>query len=84
MIQFFPTAKTSLLVADSTGGGVYQISGRFVPGTAYIAADSDNSVGTFDTTSGTYSPIVTGLSGPHGLAFCNNCALDTTRGIFHR
>lgn len=79
---FAPTAKTSLLVADSRGGGVYRISGRFVPGTAYIAADSDNSVGTFDTTSGAYSPIVTGLSGPHGLAFLSQLRPKYQTGQF--
>lgn len=66
---FAPAAKSSLLVADTSGGAVYLIKGYFDPGTAYISAASTGSVGTFDTTSGAFSPVITGLGSPHGLGF---------------
>ncbi len=68
-----PTTPSSLLVANSSSssGAVYQISGPFVPGATYISSVSSTtggSVGTLDS-SGTLTPIASGLVSPHGLGF---------------
>jgi hypothetical protein len=66
---FAPKAESSLLVADTSGGAVYQVSGSFDRGTAYISASSGGFVGTINLTSGATTPVFTGFGSPHGLAF---------------
>ena len=66
---FPPKAESTLLVADTSGGAVYQVSGPFDRGTAYIAAASGGFVGTLNLTNGATTPVFTGFGSPHGLAF---------------
>ncbi|MBV8887384.1 MAG: hypothetical protein JO235_25775 [Chroococcidiopsidaceae cyanobacterium CP_BM_RX_35] len=71
-----PTTPSSLLVADTSGGAVYQISGPFAIGATYISASSGSSVGTLDP-SGTLTAVVSGLGSPHGLGFLPNSSTQS-------
>jgi len=75
---FIPASEGFILVSDTPANTIYRISRkRFVPGTAFTAADgapdaNGNSVGfvgALDLNFGDLRPVVTGLVDPHGLAF---------------
>jgi hypothetical protein len=72
---FVTSTEGFILFADKQLNVVYALKkDAFVPGTAYTAADGGPFVGTIDLTTGTITPIVTGLSNPGGLVF-----VDTTK-----
>lgn len=71
-----PTTVSSLLIADTSGGAVYQLSGPFATGASYISASSGNAVGTLDT-SGTLTAVISGLGSPHGLGFLPNASTQS-------
>jgi hypothetical protein len=48
----------------------------FAPGSAYTAADGGPILGTIDVTTGFITTMVTGLSGPGGLAFVDTSKHD--------
>ena len=75
---FIPASEGFILVADTPANIIYKISKpRFVPGTAFTAADgaADASgnfvgfVGALDLNFGDLRPVVTGFMDPHGLGF---------------
>ncbi len=66
---FAPATPSSLLVADTSAGAVYEISGNFTPGTAYTSSTNKGFIGTIDPEDGTISPLVSGFNSPHGLGF---------------
>ncbi len=66
---FAPKAESTLLVADTSGGAVYQITGPFDRGNAYISASSAGYVGILNLTNGETTPVFTGFGSPHGLGF---------------
>jgi hypothetical protein len=71
----FPTsASGTLLVADTSGGAVYAFKSKHFDTTRYLsAAPSDSSVagyvGLISPTTGSNTPIFTGMVSPHGEAF---------------
>ncbi|MBV9389087.1 MAG: hypothetical protein JOZ78_21935 [Chroococcidiopsidaceae cyanobacterium CP_BM_ER_R8_30] len=71
-----PTTPSSLIIADTSGGAVYQLSGPFAVGATYISSSSGNSVGTLDPT-GTLTAAVSGLGSPHGLGFLPNSSTQS-------
>jgi hypothetical protein len=72
---FVTSTEGFILFADKGLNKVFALKkNAFVPGVAYTAADGGPFVGTIDLTSGVITPIVTGLSGPGGMAF-----VDTTK-----
>ncbi len=75
---FIPASEGFILVADTPANIIYKIGKpRFVPGTAFTAADgaADASgnfvgfVGALDLNFGDLRPVVTGFMDPHGLGF---------------
>ena len=72
---FVTSTSGFILFADKGLNKVFALKKKaFAPGAAYTAADGGPFVGTVDLTTGTITPIVTGLSGPGGLVF-----VDTTK-----
>ncbi len=67
----FPTSSAGfLLVADTAGNTVYQITAPFFePGSAYSASDSGGFVGQLNFNSGVLTPVVSGMMSPHGMGF---------------
>jgi len=67
------SAQGRLLVADTAANAVYALRTVFIPGTVYAAAPNDAGVASFvgllNLKSGGITPIMVGLSSPHGLAF---------------
>lgn len=75
---FIPSSEGFILVSDTPANIIYKISkSRFVPGTAFTAADGAADangnfvgfVGALDLNFGDLRPVVTGLKDPHGLGF---------------
>jgi hypothetical protein len=75
---FVPASEGFILVSDTPANITYKISKkRFVPGTAFTAADGAADangnfvgfVGALDMNFGDLRPVVTGLMDPHGLGF---------------
>lgn len=66
-------AQGRLLIADTAANVVYAVRTVFTPGAVYAAAPNDAGVASFvgllDLKSGGITPIMVGLSSPHGLAF---------------
>lgn len=68
--QFVPSTSGDLLVSSTGSNTVYAIhSNSFVPGTPFSASDSSNFVGMLNTSTGTLTPIVSGLDSPHGEGY---------------
>jgi hypothetical protein len=67
----FPTTSDGfLLVADTGGDTVYEITAPFFePGSAYSASDTDGFVGQLNFNSGVLTPVVTGMVSAHGMDF---------------
>ena len=77
---FVTSTEGFILFADKSLNKVFALRKKaFVPGTAYTAADGGSFVGTIDLTTGTITPLVTGLGSPGGLVF-----VDTTKRDDHR
>ena len=69
---FVASSDGFILFADKVLNTVYKLSApAFAPGSAYTSANSGPFVGTLDVTSGTITPVVTGLGNPGGLVFVN-------------
>lgn len=70
---FTPSGNGFVLVADTPNNVVYAIhKAAFAPGTIYTAAvgaDGKGFVGKLDLDSGHLTPVVKGLTSPHGLGF---------------
>lgn len=70
---FTPSGDGFILVADTPNNTVYAIrKAAFAPGEIYTAAVGANGkgfVGKLDLDSGRLTPVVNGLSSPHGLGF---------------
>jgi hypothetical protein len=72
---FAGNGQSTLLVAAKGDNAIYEITGDFAAGTAYSAAASNSGVantdfvGELNLTTGTFDPILSGLSGPGGAAF---------------
>ena len=75
---FIPASEGFILVSDTPANITYKISKkRFVPGTAFTAADGAADangnfvgfVGALDMSFGDLRPVVPGLMDPHGLGF---------------
>jgi hypothetical protein len=62
-----------LFIVDTAANTIYAARGDFVPGTVCTEAPSDSKVasfvGTEDLSSGTITPVITGLSSLSGLLF---------------
>lgn len=67
---FITSSQGYILFADKKLNTVYRLDkSAFAPGSAYTAADGGPFVGTLSLTTGTVTPIVTGLGSPGGLIF---------------
>jgi hypothetical protein len=71
--QWATSAHGKLLVSDTGANTIYAVDGGFTPGTAYATTPNDSGVagfvGAIDQTSGIVTPVVIGLSSPHGMIF---------------
>jgi hypothetical protein len=68
--DFLRDSSGVLLVADTAGNAVYEISAPFFePGAAYSASDTGGFVGALDLGTGVLTPVVTGMVSPHGMKF---------------
>ena len=67
----FPTAPGgTIFVVDTGGNTVYAVkSNAYQPGGAYSASDSDGILGKVDLSTGLVTPIVSGMTSPHGALF---------------
>lgn len=67
----FPTASAGfMLVADTPGNAVYEITAPFLqPGSSYSASDTGGFAGRLEVETGVLTPVVTGMLSPHGMAF---------------
>lgn len=67
----FPSKpKGSVLLTDLTAGIIYQITGSALkPGLTLSAAQDIGEVGKMNLKTGRFTPIITGLQSPRGLAF---------------
>ena len=67
------STEGSLYMTDNTTGTIYQITGDFTPGTAFVDTASDSNVpgmiATLNLTTGQLMPVLVGFSNPHGLMF---------------
>ena len=67
---FATSSEGIILLSDRDGETVYSITrNTFAPSDAYSA--TPNSVGRLDFDTGVITPVVTGLSSPHGMVFIN-------------
>ncbi len=66
----------TLYVGDSKKNAIYKVRGRLQAGAVYTEAPSDSKVngfvGTVDPTTGTVTPLITGLVSPTGLIFVSD------------
>jgi hypothetical protein len=69
---FNPGSTGQMLMTDQTAGTIYQVT---VPGgssaQAFSAAQDIGQLGTTDLTTGLFTPVISGLGSPRGLAFLN-------------
>ena len=69
---FNPGSTGEMLVTDQQTGNIYQVT---VPGgssaQAFSAAQNIGQLGTTNLTTGLFTPVITGLGSPRGLAFLN-------------
>jgi hypothetical protein len=67
----FNTSSTGeILVTDLNAGAIYQITGPSVsPGLVLSAAVDIGQLGTLNTSTGVFTPVITGMGSPRGLAF---------------
>jgi len=72
-IAWATSTKGTLYVTDSSDNKVYEITGKFTKGTAFVSAPNDSGVGgfvgTIDLTTGLITPVAIGMKSPHGLLF---------------
>jgi hypothetical protein len=74
---FVTSSQGFILFADKGLNTVFKLTRTgFVPGSAYTAADGGPFVGTLDLTSGTVTPVVTGISNPGGLVYVDTSKQD--------
>jgi hypothetical protein len=67
---FPPSSTGQILMTDLSGGIIYRITGSAIsPGLVLSAAQDIGQVGSLDTTTGVFTPVITGLKSPRGLAF---------------
>jgi len=67
---FKPGPKGSILLTDLSGGTIYRITGSAVkPGLTLSAAQDIGEVGKLNLKTGRFTPVITGLESPRGLAF---------------
>ena len=78
----FPTTPSgTILVVDTGADTVYAVrSNAFQPGGAYSASDSDGILGKTDLSTGLVTPIVTGMTSPHGALFISATGNDSDNG----
>jgi hypothetical protein len=77
--QWIPATQGRLLITDTATNSIYSVAGDgkagLAAGNVYTAAPSNSGaavagfVGKLDPTTGTITPVIIGLSSPHGLAF---------------
>ena len=69
---FNPGSTGEMLVTDQQTGNIYQVT---VPGgssaQAFSAAQNIGQLGTTNLTTGLFTPVISGLGSPRGLAFLN-------------
>lgn len=66
---FVTKGVSTVLVTDTGAGIIYAITGNGLKGKSALSADPDTGVvGKTDVKTGRFTPIVTGLRKPHGLA----------------
>ena len=69
---FNPGSTGQMLVTDQNSGNIYQVT---VPGgssaQAFSAAQAIGELGTTNLTTGLFTPVISGLGSPRGLAFLN-------------
>lgn len=68
--DFLTDSAGMLLVSDSAGNAVYEITAPyFAPGSAYSASDTGGFVGSLNFETGVLTPVITGMVSPHGMEF---------------
>ena len=76
---FNPGSTGEMLVTDQQTGTIYQVT---VPGgssaQAFSAAQDIGQLGTTNLTTGLFTPVISGLGSPRGLAFLNAGDLQTS------
>lgn len=68
-------AKQTLLFTDRGSGIVYALTGAFGFDQAISAADTLNEIVSVNQSTGAFTPLVTGLNGPHGEVFTTAIAV---------
>ena len=72
-VAFATSVAGTLYVTDTVANKVIAITGRFTPGTAFVAAPHDSGVagcvGTLDLTRGTIRPFAINMQSPSGMIF---------------
>ena len=74
-IEFATSTADALLYADKSANGIYEITGPFADGGAYVSASGANGgdVSLINLTNGDFAPVVTGIN-PGGMAFLSSAA----------
>ena len=65
---FPPSTAGDVLLTDQTNNVIYRVSGHF-KGTMLSAAQDIGQLGKVDIKTGRFTPVITGLGSPRGLAF---------------
>jgi hypothetical protein len=66
---FPPTGSGEILVTDTTAGTIYAVTASSLKNIMISAGTDIGELGSVDLKTGRFTPVVSGLQGPHGLAF---------------
>jgi hypothetical protein len=67
---FPPNAPGDVLLTDQTTGTIYRLTGQAInSGLVLSAAQDIGELGSLNTSTGVFTPVITGLGSPRGLAF---------------
>jgi hypothetical protein len=67
---FVTSSAGTLFITDTSANAIYTLTKPYFPANeVYTAANKAGDIGLVDLNTGVVTPVVTGLKGPHGLAF---------------
>jgi hypothetical protein len=74
----------AVLLTDQGSGTIYEITGPALRSSQALSAALDaGKLGRLNVTTGAFTPIISGLSNPRGLAFLGGEPADPETGFFH-
>ena len=80
---YLPGSKGAILLTDTKSTTIYAVrSDTFAAGSAFSNSADSKFFGSLDQTTGTLTPVVTGLGSPHGLAFLPASAVPVPNAAY--